>query len=213
MKGRRSWRSTPYPFIERPTEVGTHLNNTPSPPLIGFVGSSGSGKTTLIERLVPILKLMGRRVGVLKHAQRDFDVDRPGKDSFRARAAGATQVLVASHRRWALMAEEPEPADEPRLSQLVSRFTPGDVDLVLVEGFAHEAYRKIEVYRPAHGQPPKCWPGDPNVVAVATDVEPLPLCSIAQLKLNEPVTIADFIMSLIEAGKTAASELDLRLGN
>jgi molybdopterin-guanine dinucleotide biosynthesis protein B len=165
--------------------------------VIGFVGSSGSGKTTLIERLVPILKRSGRRVGVLKHAQREFDVDRAGKDSFRARAAGAAQVLVASHRRWALMAEEPEPADEPRLSQLVSRFTPGEIDLVLVEGFAHEVYRKIEVYRPAHGQPPKCWPGDPNVVAVATDAGPLPLCRPPQLNLNQPVAIGDFILSLI----------------
>ena len=166
--------------------------------MVGFVGSSGSGKTTLIERLVPILKLSGRRVGVLKHAQREFDVDRAGKDSFRARAAGAAQVLVASHRRWALMAEEPELAEEPRLSRLVSRFTPGEVDLVLVEGFTHEAYWKIEVYRPAHGQPPKCWPADPSVVAVATDAAPLPLCRLPQLNLNEPVMIGDFILSLID---------------
>ncbi len=165
--------------------------------MIGFVGTSGSGKTTLVERLVPILRSSGLRVGVLKHAQPDFDVDRPGKDSFRARAAGATQVLVASHRRWALLADEREPAEEPSLSRLVSRFTPGEVDLVLVEGFAHEAYAKIEVYRPAHGQAPQCWPADPTVVAVATDAAPLPLCRVPQLDLNDPVIIGDFILAAL----------------
>jgi molybdopterin-guanine dinucleotide biosynthesis protein B len=164
---------------------------------VGFVGSSGSGKTTLIERLIPILSRAGRRVGVLKHAQREFDVDQPGKDSYRARAAGAREVLVASHRRWALLAEEPAPEDEPRLARLLTRFTPGQVDLVLVEGFAHEVYPKIEVYRPRRGQPPKCWPQDPHVVAVATD-EPLvvPLV-VPQFRLDDPGAIADFVLSLL----------------
>jgi molybdopterin-guanine dinucleotide biosynthesis protein MobB len=176
-----------------------------APPVIGLVGSSGSGKTTLIERLVPILRSSGRRVGVLKHARPGFDVDQPGKDSFRAREAGAAQVLVASHRRWALMADEEEPADEPRLAQLVSRFTPGAVDLVLAEGFAHEAYAKIEVYRPALGRAPKCWPADPTVVAVATDAAALPLCRVLQLDLNDPRTIGDFILSWIGHGVKASA--------
>jgi molybdopterin-guanine dinucleotide biosynthesis protein MobB len=174
-------------------------------PAVGFVGSSGSGKTTLIEKLVPILKGRGRRVGVLKHAQRDVDVDRPGKDSYRARAAGASEVLIASHRRWALMAEEPAPAGEPRLIPTLARFTPGQVDLVLVEGFAHEPYPKIEVYRPSWGRPPKCLPGDPNIVAVASD-GPLPgTFTVPQLDLNDPGAIAEFVVQLLACSSLPTS--------
>jgi len=166
---------------------------------VGFVGSSGSGKTTLIEHVVPILIARGRRVGILKHAQRDFDVDRPGKDSFRARAAGAAQVLVASDRRWALMAEESHPEGEPRLARALARFTPGQVDLVLVEGFGHEAYPKIEVYRPSRGEAPRCWPTDPHVVAIATD-GPLPAHSpVPRLDLNDPEAVATFVLRLLDA--------------
>ena len=164
-------------------------------PAVGFVGSSGSGKTTLIERVVPILLARGRQVGVLKHAQRDFDVDRPGKDSYRAREAGAVEVLVASQRRWALLAEEAEPEGGPHLARALARFTPGQVDLVLVEGFAHEVYPKIEVYRPSRGQPPKCWPGDPDVVAVATDVD-LGASRVPCLDLNDAEGVAGFVLQL-----------------
>lgn len=185
-------------MLPRPRARGTPAGAADEPviPAIGFVGSSGSGKTTLIERLVPLLVLAGRRVGMLKHAQRDFDVDRPGKDSFRARAAGATQVLVASHRRWALMAEEPSPENEPSLARLLARFTPGQIDVVLVEGFAHEAYPKIEVYRPSHGAPPKCWPDDPDVVALAADAPVAARSSVPQLNLNHPPDVAAFILAL-----------------
>jgi molybdopterin-guanine dinucleotide biosynthesis protein B len=174
-------------------------------PAVGFVGSSGSGKTTLIEKLVPILKSRGRRVGVLKHAQRDVDVDRPGKDSFRARAAGASEVLVASLRRWALMAEEPAPYAEPQLLRALARFTPGQVDLVLVEGFGHEAYPKIEVYRPSWGRPLRCLPADPNVVAVATDVRGPSGFTVPQLDLNDPEAIAEFVLHLVERPDFASS--------
>jgi molybdopterin-guanine dinucleotide biosynthesis protein MobB len=169
-------------------------------PAVGFVGSSGSGKTTLIERLVPLLSARGLRLGVLKHAQRDFDVDRPGKDSFRVREAGAREVLVASQRRWALLAEEAEPEAEPRLARTLARFTPGEVDLVLVEGFAHERYPKIEVYRPSLGNPPKCWPGDGDVVAVATDAEIGP-SAVPRLDLNDPEAVAHFVIGLAGAGR------------
>lgn len=178
-------------------------------PAVGFVGSSGSGKTTLIERLVPILTARGRRVGVLKHAQRDFDVDRPGKDSYRARAAGAREVLVASQRRWALLAEEADPDTEPRLARMLARFTAGQVDLVLVEGFAHEAYPKIEVYRPSHGQPPKCWPGDPDVVAVASDEELGLRSPVPCLDLNDADSVAAFVLGLLAP---SASRPSIRSG-
>ena len=164
-------------------------------PAVGFVGSSGSGKTTLIERLVPILSTRGLRVGVLKHAQRDFDVDRPGKDSYRVREAGAREVLVASQRRWALLGEESEPDSEPSLARTLGRFTPGEIDLVLVEGFAHERYPKIEVYRPSHGKPPKCWPGDGDVVAVAADAE-IGASGVPRLDLNDPEAIARFVIEV-----------------
>jgi molybdopterin-guanine dinucleotide biosynthesis adapter protein len=174
-------------------------------PAVGFVGWSGSGKTTLIEKVLPILKARGCRVGVLKHAQRDFDVDRPGKDSFRVRAAGATEVLVASQRRWALLAEEPAPDSEPHLVRALTRFTPGQVDLVLVEGFAHEAYPKIEVYRPSWGRPPKCVPGDPDVVAVATDALLPSTFAVPQLDLNDPNAIAEFVLRLLDRPDLASS--------
>jgi molybdopterin-guanine dinucleotide biosynthesis adapter protein len=177
------------------------------PPAVGFVGSSGSGKTTLIERVVPILAARGLRVGVLKHAQRDFDVDRPGKDSYRVREAGAREVLVASWRRWALLAEETEPEGEPRLARTLARFTPGEVDLVLVEGFAHERYPKIEVYRPAHGQPPKCWPADEDIVAVATDAE-VGGSRVPCLDLNDPRAVARFVVSLMDEAAVARGVAD-----
>jgi molybdopterin-guanine dinucleotide biosynthesis adapter protein len=176
-------------------------------PAVGFVGSSGSGKTTLIERLIPLLSARGLRVGVLKHAQRDFDVDRPGKDSYRVREAGAREVLVASQRRWALLAEEAEPEMEPSLARTLARFTPGEVDLVLVEGFAHERYPKIEVYRPSHGHPPKSWPGDQDVVAVATDGE-IGASRVPRLDLNDPEAIAEFVLRLMPGAMGARAAAD-----
>ncbi|HMV31984.1 MAG TPA: molybdopterin-guanine dinucleotide biosynthesis protein B, partial [Gemmatimonadales bacterium] len=151
-----------------PNEVP--LRPEPLPlPAIGFVGSSGSGKTTLLTAVLPHLRDAGLRVAVLKHARHGFDMDRPGKDSYRAREAGAAEVLVASRSRWVLLSEAEGAQDEPPFRELLGRFDRTRVDLVLVEGFAGEPYPKIEVYRPAHGEPPKCWPADPRVVAVATD--------------------------------------------
>ena len=123
-------------------------------PAVGFVGSSGSGKTMLIERIVPLLAARGVRVGVLKHAKQNFDVDQPGKDSYRLREAGASEVLIASQRRWALLAEEPEPEAEPRLARTLARFTPGELDLVLVEDSRTRCIRRSRsTGRPA-GSPP-----------------------------------------------------------
>lgn len=164
-------------------------------PVVGFVGSSGSGKTTLIAALIPYLAQAGLRVGVLKHARHGFDLDRPGKDSFRAREAGAAQVLVASRDRWVLMAETPEGGAEPDFRTLLGRFNSGQIDLVLAEGFAGEAYPKIEVYRPAHGEPPKCWPHDPQVRALATDAMVVVPPPTARLELNRPDLIADYLIT------------------
>jgi molybdopterin-guanine dinucleotide biosynthesis adapter protein len=161
-------------------------------PVLGFVGSSGSGKTTLLEQVVALLSDEGARLAVLKHAKAGFDIDRhPGKDSHRLRAAGADQVLVASRDRWALMAQQPDPLQEPSLQGMLEHLDAAGLDGVLVEGFRHEHYPKIEVYRPSHGRPPQCWPHDASVIAVASDV-PLATGDVPWLDLNAPAAVARF---------------------
>jgi molybdopterin-guanine dinucleotide biosynthesis adapter protein len=160
--------------------------------VLGFVGSSGSGKTTVVEQVLALLGDRGARLAVLKHAKAGFDIDqRPGKDSHRLRAAGADQVLVASRDRWALMAQQADPLQEPSLARMLSHLDASVLDGVLVEGFGHEAYPKVEVYRPSHGRPPQCWPADPSVIAVASDV-PLPTAGLPRLDLNDTVAMAQF---------------------
>jgi molybdopterin-guanine dinucleotide biosynthesis protein B len=136
--------------------------------LIGLAGWSGSGKTTLLAKLIPLLNARGRSVSTLKHAHHAFDVDQPGKDSHTHRLAGAREVLVSSSRRWALMHEL---RDEPEatLRDLVARLSP--VDLVIVEGFKTETHAKLEVHRASVGKP-LLFPSDPNIVALASDVQP-----------------------------------------
>jgi molybdopterin-guanine dinucleotide biosynthesis adapter protein len=133
--------------------------------VIGLAGWSGAGKTTLLTRLIPHFLQQGLRVSVIKHAHHDFDIDVPGKDSWRHRQAGAEEVLVSSGNRWALMHELRE-APEPRLPELLSKMS--RVDLVIVEGFKSEPYRKIEVYRAANGKA-LLFPDDPGVVGIAAD--------------------------------------------
>ena len=133
--------------------------------VIGLAGWSGAGKTTLLTRAIPQLQKQGLRISVIKHAHHAFDVDIPGKDSWRHREAGATEVLVSSARRWALM-NELRGADEPRLPQLLTKMS--RVDLVVIEGFKREPHRKIEVFRAANGKP-FLFPDDPGVVGLATD--------------------------------------------
>ena len=133
--------------------------------VIGLAGWSGAGKTTLLSRVIPHLLGEGLRVSVVKYAHHSFDVDVPGKDSWRHREAGAAEVLVSSANRWALM-HELRGAAEPRLPELLAKLTP--VDLVVVEGFKREPHRKIEVHRAANGKP-LLFPDDPGIVGIATD--------------------------------------------
>lgn len=133
--------------------------------VIGLAGWSGAGKTTLLTRLIPHFNAQGLRVSVIKHAHHRFDVDVPGKDSWRHREAGAAEVLVASANRWALM-HELRGAAEPRLPELLSKLSA--VDLVVVEGFKREPHRKIEVHRAANDKP-LLFPDDPGIVGIATD--------------------------------------------
>jgi len=132
---------------------------------LGIAGFSGSGKTTLIEKVIPLLVAEGLRVSLIKHAHHEFDVDQPGKDSYRHRHAGCAEVLVSSSKRWALM-HELRGAAEPRLPELLAKMS--RVDLVVVEGFKREPLRKIEVHRAANGKP-FLFPDDPDIVGIATD--------------------------------------------
>src|SRR5258708_24775230 len=134
--------------------------------VIGLAGWSGAGKTTLLSRVIPLLLGNGLRLSVVKHAHHHFDVDVPGKDSWVHRQSGATEVLVSSANRWALM-HELRGAAEPRLPELLKKMSP--VDLVIVEGFESDSHRKIEVHRAANGTP-HLFPHDPAIVGIATDV-------------------------------------------
>ena len=157
--------------------------------VIGFIGYSNSGKTTLIERLIPLLRAQGLAVSAVKNAHHGFDMDRPGKDSFRYREAGAGQVLIATGQRWALLTETPQHAAP--LEGLLARLD--RCDLVLVEGFKSEgAIARIEVRRAGQREPP-IFPHDPNVVAVASDgwVE----TQLPVLDLNDPSAVVRFILS------------------
>jgi molybdopterin-guanine dinucleotide biosynthesis protein B len=141
--------------------------------VIGLAGWSGAGKTTLLRRLIPALTATGLSVSTLKHAHHAFDIDQPGKDSWEHRQAGATEVLIGSANRWALM-HELRGAAEPSLAELLAHLSP--VDLVLVEGFKRGPHPKIEVHRHANGKP-FLHPEDPSIVALASDVAvpgPLP---------------------------------------
>ncbi len=154
--------------------------------LIGVAGWSGAGKTTLLARLIPALVAQGYTVSTLKHAHHDFDIDQPGKDSHIHRLAGATEVLVSSARRWALM-HELRDAPPPSLSELLRQL--GPVDLVLAEGFKGESHPKIEVFRAAIGKP-LLQASDKSIVGVVSDT-PLDL-SVPVLRFGDIAVIAGF---------------------
>jgi len=160
--------------------------------VVGFSGYSGSGKTTLVEQLIVRLKLAGQRVSVVKHAHHDFDIDQPGKDSWRHRHAGAFEVVVASDRRLAKIREYEVRAD-PTVHQLIAELY--DCDWVLVEGFKHGDLLKVEVWRDAARKPAQ-YPNDPFVVAIATDSpDSLPEpTGLPILDLNDPDAVAHFLL-------------------
>jgi molybdopterin-guanine dinucleotide biosynthesis protein B len=161
--------------------------------LIGLAGWSGAGKTTLLEKLIPELVGRGFSVSTLKHAHHNFDVDRPGKDSWVHRQAGATEVLISSGKRFALM-HELRGAPEPALGELLTRLSP--VDLVIVEGFKRDRHPKIEVWRRANGKS-FLHPDDPAIVAVAAD-ERLEGVPVPVVDLNDTGAIADIVLARAE---------------
>lgn len=162
--------------------------------VFGFAGYSNSGKTTLIEMLIPRFVARGLRISLIKHAHHGFDLDRPGKDSYRHREAGATEVFLVSSKRWVLM-HELRDEEEPSLEAQMAIMAP--CDLVLVEGFKYTAIPKIEVHRPANGKP-LLYPENANIIAVACDA-PLPAsCPLPVLDLNDIDAIAAFILEKVD---------------
>jgi molybdopterin-guanine dinucleotide biosynthesis protein B len=157
--------------------------------VIGIAGWSGAGKTTLLAKLIPRLVARGVRVSTVKHAHHGFDIDQPGKDSHTHRIAGASEVLVSSATRWALV-HELRGSAEPSLAQLLAKLAP--VDLVIVEGFKHGAHPKLEVYRAALGKP-LLHPDDPHIVAVASDA-PVAAARVPVVALDDIEAVADLML-------------------
>ena len=170
----------------------TVFKNPLSIPVLGFCAYSGTGKTTLLKQLIPALNQRGLRLAVIKHAHHNFDVDIPGKDSYEMRKAGAKQMLVASHIRWALMTEDALDTD-PSLSHLLQQIETDKVDIVLVEGFKKLALPKIELHRASHGKP-FIHTHDDNIVAIACCDDTQTPSELTRLDLNNVDQIADFVI-------------------
>jgi molybdopterin-guanine dinucleotide biosynthesis protein MobB len=164
-------------------------------PVLGFAAFSGTGKTTLLEKLIPQLTEQGIRIAMIKHAHHEFDIDIPGKDSYRLRKAGAQQMLIASSRRMALMTENDTP-QEPRLDELITRLDLDNIDLVLVEGFKHVSFPRIELHREALGKT-LLHPEDPGIIAVASD-HMADCGDLPALDLNDSAAITKFIIAWLE---------------
>ncbi|MEI6334918.1 MAG: molybdopterin-guanine dinucleotide biosynthesis protein B [Methylococcaceae bacterium] len=162
-------------------------------PLLGFAAFSGTGKTTLLTQIIPILKHHGLRIGLIKHSHHNFQIDQPGKDSFRLREAGASPVMLVSTHRRAIITEI-TPEQEPRLDDQLKLFDQSELDLILVEGFKAEPFSKIELHRPSLNKP-LLYPNDPNIIAIAADVALETPGMLTQLDINQPEMIAAFILN------------------
>lgn len=162
-------------------------------PILGFCAYSGTGKTTLLTQLIPLLKAQGLRLAVIKHTHHVIDVDKPGKDSYRMREAGAEQVILASKQRLIVMRELPQAHDEALLADALATIPAGSADLILIEGFKHEPFPRIEVHRKGLGNP-LLFPSDPHIIAIATDdVELHTPDEIKYLNLNVITEITTFV--------------------
>jgi len=161
-------------------------------PIVGLVAYSGTGKTTLLLNIIPLLKEQGLRVGMIKHSHHLFEIDYPGKDSYRLRQAGAEQILIASRQRWALVVESQEEVTEVDLKQVLPLLDPSKLDLILVEGFKHERFPKIEVHRPSLNHP-LMFPEDDSIIAIACDAPLSRVTTLPVLDMNRPDEIVMFI--------------------
>ena len=161
-------------------------------PMLGFAAFSGTGKTTLLTQIIPILKHHGLRIGLIKHSHHSFQIDQPGKDSFRLREAGASPVMLISTHRRAIITEI-SPTQEPRLDDQLQLFDQSELDLILVEGFKAEQFPKIELHRPSLNKP-LLYPNDPDIMAIASDCPLETPDYLTQLDINQPEMIAAFIL-------------------
>ena len=162
-------------------------------PILGFAAFSGTGKTTLLTQIIPILKHHGLRIGLIKHSHHNFQIDQPGKDSFRLREAGASPVMLISTHRRAIITEI-TPEQEPRLDDQLELFDQSELDLILVEGFKAEQFPKIELHRPSLNKP-LLYPNDPDIMAIASDCTLETPDYLTQLDINQPEMIAVFILN------------------
>ena len=162
-------------------------------PILGFAAFSGTGKTTLLTQIIPLLKQQGLRIGLIKHSHHNFQIDQPGKDSFRLRAAGASPVMLVSTDRRAIITEI-TPEQEPRLDDQLKFFDQSELDLILVEGFKAEQFPKIELHRLSLNKP-LLFPDDPDIIAIASDCALGTPDYLVQLDLNQPEMIAAFILN------------------
>lgn len=178
------------------------MKHTLNIPILGFAAYSGTGKTTLLEALLPKLTEAGLRIGMLKHAHHNFDVDKPGKDSYRLRKAGASQMLIASRNRFALMTETPDA--EAEFEYLLTRFDEDKLDVVLVEGCKNIAFPKIELHREEVGKP-WLYPSDENIIAIACDSGELD-SELPQMNINDLDAIAEFVLQYVNAAKQPKSK-------
>ncbi|THK43249.1 molybdenum cofactor guanylyltransferase [Methylophaga sp. SB9B] len=181
--------------LNHPEDLLTSAYNMPVP-MLGIAAYSGTGKTTLLTQLIPRLRESGLNVAVVKHAHHLFDIDQPGKDSYRIREAGASQVLVASRRLLALMQTSDNEQAEPQLTDCLARLDMQKLDLILVEGFKHEAFPKLELHRSNIGKP-LIYPNDPNIIGIATDSVLSDQPNIPVLNLNDLAAILQFITTFI----------------
>jgi len=178
------------------------MKHTLNIPILGFAAYSGTGKTTLLEALLPKLTEAGLRIGMLKHAHHNFDVDQPGKDSHRLRKAGASQMLISSRNRFALMTETPE--SESEFDYLLTRFDEDKLDMVLVEGCKNIAFPKIELHREEVGKP-WLYPNDENIIAIASDSGELD-SELPQMNINDLEAIAQFVIEYVQEAKAPKSK-------
>ncbi len=166
--------------------------------VLGFAGYSGTGKTTLLKQIIPLLKQKGLRVGLVKKSHHDFEIDKPGKDSYELRMAGASPVMLSSSNRRAIVTEH-DVVRERSLAEELTFFDRTGVDIILVEGFKLERFSKIELHRPSLGKP-LLFPEDPCIIAIATDGILPVKTKIPQFDINSPIPIANFIDFLIGYG-------------